>query len=243
LQKQFYGILTQGAKMFDKGLEEWKYRKIYQKEGILSKGSHKDKVQGTYDQWEKLGKAGKWEKYGHSNEGREHYDEVISLKPESLLDVGCGWNEFCISLKRGIMKGKKCVGVDIACPGSDFIAPAHNMPMFKNKEFDLVTSFDCIEHIPEEEVEVAFKEFARVGKRVFLKICLENSPTTIDNSPVHVCIRPKDWWISKAEEYFSLDKIYVHGTAKFDPVQGKVIYNFAGDRARSLVLEGYSINE
>jgi len=220
------------------GKDEWKYRKIYNKEGVLSKGTGSDVLKGSYKDFLKNGKNSKWEKYGHSNEGRDHYNDIKHLNPESLLDVGCGWNEFCSFLKVKFLKNKQCVGVDIACPGADFIAPAHKMPMFENDQFDLITSFDCIEHIPEEEVDETFKEFSRVGKRIFLKICLEDSPTTIDDCSLHVCIKPEEWWLQRAEKHFLIEKSYVHGTAKFDKDKGEVIYKFPGDRARSLVLLG-----
>jgi len=229
--------------MSDKGLEEWKYRKIYEREGVLTKGSGENKIEGTIEDFEKLGKKNKWEKYGHNNEGKGFLGKILKLKPDSVLDVGCGYNEFVRSLRSDpLFKGKKksVIGVDIACPGADHTAPAHNMPMFSDKQFDLVVSFDCFEHIPEAEVEGAFKEINRVGNRIFIQIALENSPTKVDGSPVHVCIKPKEWWEEIASKYFTLDVSRVDGTACFDPAVGSVVYNDRDTKARALILVGHS---
>ena len=225
----------------DIGKDAWKYQKIYDKDGVLSKGGIQDKIEGTFEEYTKLGLGGKWKKYGHAFEGRDHIQEVVALKPSSILDIGCGHNEFCHAVRK-ILK-IKCIGADIACSGADIVSPSHNMPTISDKEFDLITSFDCIEHIPEEEVDRSFKEFSRVGKRIFVKICLEDSSTKIDGSPVHICIKPKEWWISVAEKYFTLERAEVQGTSRFDPKEQRVIYNFPGDRARSLLLYGECRND
>ena len=91
--------------------------------------------------------------------------------------------------------------MDIACPGADFIAPAHNLP-FDNNAYDLVVSFDCMEHIPEEEVSGSISEFARVGNRAYVNISLADSPTLIDGEPLHVCVKSKEWWLDKFRESF-----------------------------------------
>jgi ubiquinone/menaquinone biosynthesis C-methylase UbiE len=183
-----------------------KYNKIYQKKGVLTK---KGGLVGQYGESSTLDK--KWDRYGHAFEGKDNFNDVMSLKPKSILDIGCGYNEF-IKKARKILKGvekDKLVGVDIACPGADFIAPAHHLP-FEDKFFDLVVSFDCMEHIPEEEVENAFKEFKRVGKRIYLKISLTDSPTKIDGELLHVCVKTTDWWVDIAKRYFKDVKVRRH---------------------------------
>ena len=186
--------------MSSKGKDAYKYEKIYKRQGILTKKAGS----GRYTD---EGMKKRWDKYGHSNEGKEYFSKILKLKPQSLLDIGCGYNEFCQSIKR--QSSIKAVGSDIACPGADFIAPAHSLPFIDN-EFDLITSFDCMEHIPEEEVEPSFKEFARVGQRIFLKVCLEDTPTKIDGEGLHVCVKEAEWWIEQADKYFVLDRKSVH---------------------------------
>ena len=143
----------------------------------------------------------------------------------SVLDVGCGWNEWKhlapITWVRNhhlwpdkdlvAMSKINIVGVDIACPGADVIAPAHNMPL-QDKCVDLLVSFDCMEHIPEEEVSKSILEFARVAHRCYVNVCLADSPTTIDDEPLHVCIKPRDWWVEKFKEHWpSVVVVKEHG--------------------------------
>ncbi|HBY68244.1 MAG TPA: hypothetical protein DEG69_11085, partial [Flavobacteriaceae bacterium] len=79
-------------------------------------------------------------------------------------------NEFISRVKFNLgQTSDKFVGIDIACPGADIIAEAHKLP-FEDKQFDLLVSFDCMEHIPEDEIELCFKEFSRVAERMYIKI-------------------------------------------------------------------------
>ena len=49
--------------------------------------------QTIYDSW----KPGQ---YGSSNHGRQDLDKILELTPKSLLDVGCGYNQFSNHLKK-----------------------------------------------------------------------------------------------------------------------------------------------
>ena len=179
-----------------KGKEVYKYDKLYNREGLITK-----KNVGTYS-YDNANKEQqqKWDRYGHANEGKGHFEEIISMKPSSVLDIGCGWNEMCKNLKPYV---SEAVGLDCSCSGADIIASAHDLPI-DDKSFDLIISFDCMEHIPEEEVEECFSEFARVGDRMFLKIALQDTTTRIDGESLHSCVKPKEWWINIAEKYFTI---------------------------------------
>lgn len=190
-----------------KGKDFDKYSKIYQKRGVLTK---KGGLAGEYGENPYLDK--KWDRYGHAFEGASSFNDVLSLNPESILDVGCGYNEF-INLARVTLESidkDRLVGVDIACPGADFNMPAHYMPLFKDKSFDLITSFDCMEHIPEDEVEPSFKEFKRIGNRIYLQISLTESATKIDGELLHVCVKNKEWWLNIARKYFKNVEVRHH---------------------------------
>ncbi len=181
------------------GKEVYKYDKIYQRKGQLTK-----KGLGTTS-WENASDEfkSKWKKYGHSNEGKSYTNEIIAMKPSSILDIGCGWNEMVKNLKtKGIQNS---VGLDCSCPGADVIASAHNLP-FEDNSFDLIISFDCMEHIPAEEVESCFSEFSRVSDRIFIKICLTKNTTLIDGETLHTCVKPKSWWLTIVEKYFDVTK-------------------------------------
>ncbi len=194
--------------MNKKGIDFEKYDKIYRKKGVMKKAGG---FEGKYGDNEVLDK--KWDSYGHKNEGRPNFYDLILLMPESIIDVGCGHNEFLNMVRRNevgfIGSSIRMKGVDIACPSADVIAPAHNMP-FEDSSYDMIVSFDCMEHIPEEEVELSYREFSRIADRIYLKICLTHSETTIDDQPVHVCVKSKEWWLELSKKYFPNAEIRRH---------------------------------
>jgi len=193
-----------------------KYDKLYKKQGVLTK---KGGLKGKYGINPELDK--KWDRYGHACEGRDNLKDVIKLDPKSIIDIGCGYNEF-LNLVRLKNPNITLTGVDIACPGADIIAPAHNVPVDDN-QYDLLVSFDCMEHIPEEEIELVFKEFSRISNRIYLKISLAHSPTRIDDAPVHVCVKPKEWWLKISRTYFPNSIIKQH-ISKNTPWESIVIF-------------------
>ena len=202
------------------GKDKHKYDKIYQKKGIMTK---KGGYVGKYGESDTLDK--KWDRYGHAFEGSPCVEDILRLAPTSMIDIGAGFNEFIKTIRK--RKGAKddkinFIGIDIACPGADIIAPAHKLP-FKNGRFDMLVSFDCMEHIPEEEVSLAIREFHRVAKRIYLKISLTHSPTLIDGERVHVCVKPKEWWLNTIQEYFPNASIR-HHERKNTPWENIVIY-------------------
>ena len=200
------------------GRDKEKYEKIYQKRGVMTK---KGGYKGEYGTDPVLDK--KWDRYGHAFEGTKHVNDVLRLEPESMIDIGAGYNEFVKTIRSRISyDDSEFIGTDIACPGADVIAAAHNLP-FEDERFDLVVSFDCMEHIPEEEVPLAIKEFHRVGKRIYLQISLTHSPTRIDGEPVHVCVKPKEWWLESIQEYFPNAGIK-HHEKKGTPWEHIIIY-------------------
>lgn len=204
--------------MSNKGLEEYKYRKIYERKGVLTK---KGGYVGEYGSDPTLDK--KWDRYGHANEGSPHLSDVLSLNPQSMVDIGCGFNEFINTIQKMTSTNEaNFVGVDIACPGADVIAPAHILP-FEDDTFDMAVSFDCMEHIPEEEVALSILEFKRVSKRIYLKISLTDSPTLIDGEPVHVCVKSSDWWLETIKEHFPNAVIRSHNR-KDTPWENIIVY-------------------
>lgn len=127
--------------------------------------------------------------YGHSNHGAQAVSLVDKWKPDSLLDVGCGWNEFV----RGLT-GIKATGVDFACPGADVNADATKLP-FADKVFDTLTAFDMLEHVSPDEVDKVLSEFARVSKRFILSISYVPSVNKWQGQNLHPTVRAEDWWM------------------------------------------------
>ena len=176
------------------GKEVYKYDKIYNQKGSLTKKGVTKTWEEADDNFKK-----KWKKYGHSFEGKNYTRDVINLQPKSIIDIGCGWNEFCKTMKSAGISN--CIGVDCSCPGADIIASAHDIPV-QDKSYDLLVSFDCMEHIPKEEVLDSFKEFARISNRMLVKVCLVRTGTRIDGEALHTCLETSDWWLTQANIYF-----------------------------------------
>jgi ubiquinone/menaquinone biosynthesis C-methylase UbiE len=70
-------------------------------------------------------------------------------------------------------------------------ASADHLP-FADKQFDLVTSGDLLEHIPEADVPAVIAELKRVGKRQFHDIYCGANPD--DRDATHITIHPISWW-------------------------------------------------
>ncbi|MHA1468974.1 MAG: class I SAM-dependent methyltransferase, partial [Candidatus Asgardarchaeia archaeon] len=76
--------------------------------------------------------------------------------------------------------------------GADIIADAEYLP-FKDGQFDLLTTFDVLEHIPEEEINMVFQEFKRVANKFFYQICLGRGKR-------HITLKSPTWWLLKIIE-------------------------------------------
>ncbi|MBU8911322.1 MAG: class I SAM-dependent methyltransferase [Desulfobacterales bacterium] len=151
----------------------------------------------------------KYGKYGSDNHSRDHLQKLLKLFPKSIIDIGCGHNEFVKGYPMASDKDK--VGVDIACPSADVIASAHDLP-FKDKEFDMCTSFDVLEHLDEEKVDASLREMKRVSERYFVTVCFkkETCYRTEDGKTLHPSANSQGWWTVKLEEYSDITDIYMY---------------------------------
>lgn len=140
--------------------------------------------------------GGHYKGYGHSNHGKGALKHVVDImKSASVVDIGCGWNEFTKMVKE---KNPKIVtsGVDFACPGADIVCSAENLP-FEDKQWDTLTAFDMLEHILEEQAVPILREFARVSKRFVFSISYVPSVIKWKEENLHPCVHSEDWWIMK----------------------------------------------
>lgn len=133
-------------------------------------------------------------KYGHSNHGARAVPILEKWKAESIVDVGCGYNEFARSVREKM--GVRSVGVDFACPGADVICPAYKLP-FSDAEFDVVTSFDMMEHLLPEEVDPTLAEMRRVSQRFIVSISYQDSVNKWKGQTLHPTVRPESWWMTR----------------------------------------------
>lgn len=127
----------------------------------------------------------------------------LFLNPKNVLDAGCGKGNLVLWLRR---LGIEAYGVDI----SDWaLKAAHasikkylsrgdilNLP-FENNNFELVTTFDLLEHISEEDLPHVIKECQRVAKKSVLHKIY--GTTRFERrfpvkDPTHITIKPHHWW-------------------------------------------------
>lgn len=147
------------------------------------------KYEGIYSMPEKF------VNYGHSNHGVNALSEIRRCEYKSLLDVGCGYNEF-VQNARAAIPGIRAIGVDFACPGADVKASATELP-FPDKSFEVVTSFDMLEHLLPEQVDLALSEFARVAHSFVFSIAYRPSNVKWNGETLHPTVETEEWWIRR----------------------------------------------
>lgn len=93
-------------------------------------------------------------------------DEALSLKPESILEVGVGDHVFGNYIEKN---------TDIRYESADVASdlhPTHTGSIEKlplpDSSYDLVCAFEVLEHLPFEKLPTALKELSRVSKRYVL---------------------------------------------------------------------------
>lgn len=95
----------------------------------------------------------------------------LFINPKTCLDVGCSMGRMIRYLR---LLGVEAYGVEISKAALESAMPSvkkyikegsiSNLP-FKDNEFDLVTSFDVMEHLERSKIEVSANECIRVSRR------------------------------------------------------------------------------
>ena len=89
-------------------------------------------------------------------------DEILKLKPTSVLEIGVGTNVFGSYLKRNT--DIKYFSMDIADDlHPDIFGNIEKIPL-ENNSIDVVCVFEVLEHLPFEKFENVLKELKRVSK-------------------------------------------------------------------------------
>lgn len=156
--------------------------------------------------------------YGHFNWGKNVYPYISQQSINSLLDIGCGHGVFVNDMAEKF-NIPNVYGLDIASVRTgkhiqnDKIhwidSQAHDIPLEDNS-IEYITSFDCLEHALEEDVDSIVDEFYRVcTKQLILKIAYHQATErSLDGEILHMTVKPEGWWIEKFSRKFTLNQIF-----------------------------------
>lgn len=150
-------------------------------------------------------------KYRWLLEHKPHYfntDNGKSLLPHVLapvahgalhVDLGCGDNSFCKAVRAAVPRARS-VGVDFCHPDADHNAYLHGLPL-DSYSADIVTSFDVLEHLLEDNVEKSLEEMSRISHDTCTWIhkisCRPSNIKGPNGSNLHPTVRPPQWWQEK----------------------------------------------
>ncbi len=119
---------------------------------------------------------------------------VLEREPISVLELGCAYGFLTKKLNSagiiawGIDASEHCWHRRVT---NNFVLQDACKPLpFQEKEFDLVCSFDFMDHLLPEKIPGLIKEMERVAKRGLHGISCKYSPNDLN----HIIIKPKSWW-------------------------------------------------
>jgi len=153
------------------------------------------------------------------------------FNPATMLDAGCGRGAFTFAARE---LGIEAYGFDFSKWAIDNLCPGCRREWFKvhdatkpwpyrDRQFDLVTVLDFMEHIYCEDLDFVEGELFRVaGRWVFLQIAVAGSgglqgedgggyvlekgkpvPVGLEGCAVagHVTVKPERWWLDRFERF------------------------------------------
>jgi len=147
----------------------------------------------------------------------------------SVLDYGTGKGLFPNALKQALPSLK--VGAYDPAVEAFSQKPA--------KPFDLVTSFDVLEHVERGSIHAVLEEIHRLSRQiVYLQIDLQPAVKRLSSGRnAHILLAPPDWWVAQIAAHFpvqgsfpifhesgALQKLAV--VAGVDPKLGPLVWSF-----------------
>jgi SAM-dependent methyltransferase len=157
-------------------------------------------------------------RYGHRNHGRRLLSLFThSYCVRSAIDFGCGHGEWAAGLaKAGVPRVVACdfsavVVQTVKWPGveavvADLLAPPEGLG-----QFDLVTAFDVLEHLPEAAVPTALHNMAQLTAKL-IALTVSYAPShTKEVRDLHLTVQPETWWmqtIAKSLPGWTLRKVH-----------------------------------
>lgn len=145
--------------------------------------------------------------YQYSSTDLGWFSEYLCEGMESILDVGAGLSPYADRV-RAQYGMKRAAVADLSEVPRKFheerniefhCAPVQKLP-FKEDEFDIVVSFDCLEHLAPEDVPVAVAELCRVAKKRLIVTVGTQSSKAFDIE-LHLTQQPLTWWAEQFEPF------------------------------------------
>jgi len=141
--------------------------------------------------------------------------ELFPNQRISVLDLGCGGGNF---VKTIIEEGHIAIGVDCFYIYEKFMPASWNIipnnlfmcdisspfQIYQEKDqikFDVITSWEFMEHLYEEDVNGVMSNIINNLKEKGYYIC----SISYSQEYGHFCIRDREWWVSKFKEYNLLE--------------------------------------
>lgn len=150
--------------------------------------------------------------YGRICWGENMLETLKTWKIASLLDVGCGYGNFCDAAALFV---PKVFGLDIASVAAGNVidnpeityldGEARELPLSDNA-VEWITSFDCLEHCLEQDIEKILEEFNRVARKGFV-LSISYDPCEMEGLPLHMTVKPEAWWIEKLSRFGQVSKV------------------------------------
>lgn len=199
------GMGPQHMEVDGKGMPRWYYERDIPEEKLVEILNDEDYWRGVTSNFPSFCPE---EMKAHVNAAYgETVQKILALKPESVLEVGCGLG-FVVKLLReaGI---RHSWGIDVSwwavehavtegvSQGSVLSLPAVDF------QWDLVFSMDLLEHIPAADLDQAISELQRVGKRNFHLISCGSLAN--DRDATHVTMHKIDWWQKRFPPDFMIE--------------------------------------
>ena len=127
-------------------------------------------------------------------------------EPDGVLDWGCAKGFFVQRLAERGLNGN---GVDVSeyaiSKAVDWVRDHRlwviNSPrtVFASKSFDVISSFETLEHISEDDVPDTIAEFKRLCRRYFFGTIFLKGMECDD--PTHICVKSRQWWDARFEDH------------------------------------------
>ena len=184
-----------------------KWKKIIPKEWDEKNKNERRKYLELYIENEKYKSEKDKRGYGRGNHGKEIVEFLKTLDLKSILDVGCGFGNFCNQVTEFI---DEVHGADIAsvCSGNTienekikFIDSDALSVSLPDKSVDFITSFDCLEHCLEKDIDAIMKNFKRMSRRGFaFSIAYRQAGERSNHGEfLHMTVKPEEWWVEKIQ--------------------------------------------